>query len=403
MTLIHSFNNRYVRHAATLLLALSLFYGLAGCKAGGASAHPEAVGSLDARSSAAFRLLSDENWSEACAEYDSVLADDPFYKPALLAKSLCELEASSTRSAQALFQRAESYCTGAEVSIRTQDAALCFRAVASMGEAGLLDAETVLVKTEAVFKNILQAGGIRSAAQFWRGEALLLAGRPVDARKAYEAALAGANRKLQREARQKLAIIDKLVSLVTTPVGMSLGGQKEITRAQAATLVVTELLSATGVHDSLALSGGEYAVPGVHSVPVADELPRDIGGQAAEANIMAVLPYRLRGLRPAAAGRFLPDAPFTRADLALLYEDCAIRMSGDPSLAVRYLDAGLEFSDVRRDDMIFNAVALAVKNELLPLRRKGCFDPASTVSGLEILEVLATLRNFGLNKSHSAR
>jgi len=77
----------------------------------------------------------------------------------------------------------------------------------------------------------------------------------------------------------------------------------------------------------------------------------------------------------------------------LLYEDCAIRVSGDPSLAVRFMQSAGVLSDVRRDDAVFNAAVLLVQNGFVQLR-DGRFGAEQPVSAMEALQVLAALRGM---------
>jgi hypothetical protein len=168
--------------------------------------------------------------------------------------------------------------------------------------------------------------------------------------------------------QRRLADIDRVLRVAVTDTGRRMAFVPELTRARMAGLLEAELAAQGFFEACPAPLMPEFAVPGMHLVPAEEELPADIAGHEDEQAIMAVLEKRLRGLQMSAAGRFDPDSVFRRSDLALLYEDCAIRVSGDPSLAVRFMQSAGVLSDVRRDDAVFNAAVLLVQNGFVQLR-----------------------------------
>jgi hypothetical protein len=120
----------------------------------------------------------------------------------------------------------------------------------------------------------------------------------------------------------------------------------------------------------------------------------DIEGHPLKADIEGILQIGVRGLEVQPDGRFLPGEPVSRAAYALMIEDILIRLTGDTSMATRYIGGVSPFPDVRSDLPYFNAVMVATSRGLMQVRgvASGEFAPLGGVSGVEALLTLKKLK-----------
>ena len=90
---------------------------------------------------------------------------------------------------------------------------------------------------------------------------------------------------------------------------------------------------------------------------------------------------------------FQPEQPLTRANYAMVNQGVLVLLSGDPSLATRYIGEQSRFPDVRGDFYAYNAIALRTERGFMKTdKRTGLFYPDRTVSGAEALVMVRELQ-----------
>ena len=71
-----------------------------------------------------------------------------------------------------------------------------------------------------------------------------------------------------------------------------------------------------------------------------------------------------------------------------------VLLSGDPTLATRYIGESSRFPDVHGDFYAYNAIALSTERGFMAVdKRTGKFFPDRTVSGAEALLTIRELQN----------
>ena len=103
----------------------------------------------------------------------------------------------------------------------------------------------------------------------------------------------------------------------------------------------------------------------------------------------------MRGLDLYPDGTFRPDEPMDRGSCAVVIEDILIRVSGDRSLATRFIGGTTPFIDLQTDLPYYNAVILATSRGIMEAKDKALrtFAPLSPLTGVEALLVIRKIRD----------
>ncbi len=169
-----------------------------------------------------------------------------------------------------------------------------------------------------------------------------------------------------------------------------LAGLPVLTRAQAAALIAEELkgwelieIRVASMDNVQFLTPEQVQDPAGQGIP---SLPYDVSDHPLAHGVILVLGLDLRGLEMASNNRFNPEAPMTRADMALALEDLVIIIEDDESLARRFVGSVSPFSDVSPDLYAFNAILLCVSRGLMSPVEGDKFQPGRPVSGMTALQ-----------------
>jgi len=182
-----------------------------------------------------------------------------------------------------------------------------------------------------------------------------------------------------------------------TRVRAHIAGQDQVTRARFATLLVKECdLSGLAAKYANESSGKHFVTPMEHlaALGAASVTPpkEDGAGNLLSADLERAIELRLRGLgERAGEGRMHPDAPITRAELALVLEDLLVLGTGEATLPLTFLGGVSPFPDLRPDHYAFNAALVVSMRGLLVTGRGGMFEPDRAVHGDEALAALRKL------------
>jgi len=102
----------------------------------------------------------------------------------------------------------------------------------------------------------------------------------------------------------------------------------------------------------------------------------------------------VRGLENYPDGNFHPAEIVTRAAYALMLEDVLIKVTGDKSLAKKFIGSTSPFTDVRPDLPYFNAVMVVTSRGIMAAQdmSSGEFAPLNPVSGVDALLVIRKIK-----------
>lgn len=121
----------------------------------------------------------------------------------------------------------------------------------------------------------------------------------------------------------------------------------------------------------------------------------DIARHPRKTDIEGVIRIGIRGLDLYPDGTFRPDDQLDRASYAMMIEDILIKVSGDHSLATRFIGSPSPFIDLQADYPYFNAVMLATSRGIMEAKdtASGMFAPLGPVKGADALLVIRKIRD----------
>ena len=121
---------------------------------------------------------------------------------------------------------------------------------------------------------------------------------------------------------------------------------------------------------------------------------KDIGDHPLRADIEGILQLGVRGLENYPDGNFHPAELVTRAAYAMMIEDILIKVSGDNSLATKFIGATSPFPDLRADLPYFNAVMVVTSRGIMEAKdlTTAEFAPLSPVAGVDALLIIRKLQ-----------
>ncbi len=201
------------------------------------------------------------------------------------------------------------------------------------------------------------------------------------------------------EADKEYAIVQKIQrAMPGSEVGKKIALLEKITRADAAALFIEELeIDALFKKGTLkkfdtafkdptkTFAAGEYG-----KTPPAT----DIENHVLKADIDAVIAMGIKGLQPGPDHTFQPEKIINRAEFAMMIEDVLIKITGDNSLATKFIGSASPFPDLRNDLPFFNAAMVCTTRNILETKNvaTGEFAPMEPVAGAEALLGIRTLK-----------
>ena len=208
------------------------------------------------------------------------------------------------------------------------------------------------------------------------------------------------NKGFIQEADKEYAIIQKIQrAMPGSVVGKKIALLEEITRADVAALFIEELeidelfrkrtpkqFDTAFKDPEKKFVAGEYV-----KIPPAT----DIEDHVLKADIDAVIAIGIKGLQPFPDHTYKPYKVITRAEFAMMIEDILIKITGDDSLATKFIGSPSPFPDLRSDLPYFNAAMVCTTRNIMETKdvSTGEFDPQGSVSGAESLLSIRTLKS----------
>lgn len=231
------------------------------------------------------------------------------------------------------------------------------------------------------------------ALQYFMGQAWFEAGEYTKAKDMLGMVVGSDMGKWHRKANALYARVQKIEQAIAnyTVAGVSkaIAAQDSVSRADVATLIVTELK----LDD---LFSGKLAS---NEAPGTDYIPADVLDHPFKREILEVMKWNVRGLEPTTdattkARLFKPEQSVDRKEMALVLEDIIIKVTGDDSLATKWLgQESSPYADVRPTAAYYNAVVNVVTRNLLETDLSGRFRPNDDLDGAELLLSVVRLRN----------
>lgn len=255
-------------------------------------------------------------------------------------------------------------------------------------------ADDWLDEAKAAFKQAAKLAPDDPRPPYYRGQAMLEGGDLVGARQAYTAVVKSNRGPLVAQAMAQIERIQQVERAAPgTRLGARIGLVRQISRGELAVLLLEELKLTALFAQRQGTEPASFSPPGQGQA--AKRLPEDIEHDWARPWIEDVLALNIGGLEVFPDGTFKPTAPLTRANYALVNQKILELLSGDASLATRYIGETSRFPDVAADFYAYNAIALNTERGLLQAdTQTGRFRPEGPVSGAEALVVIRRLQDI---------
>lgn len=121
----------------------------------------------------------------------------------------------------------------------------------------------------------------------------------------------------------------------------------------------------------------------------------DIGAHWAKSWVKEIIALDIPGLEPFPDHTFKPDESISKANYAKVMESVMIMVTGDESLATKYIGQPSAFPDVRSSHYAYNAIALMVNRDIMSVKSKtsGEFGLNDPISGADALLAIRDFQN----------
>jgi len=122
---------------------------------------------------------------------------------------------------------------------------------------------------------------------------------------------------------------------------------------------------------------------------------KDIADHPLRTDIEGILQLGVRGLENSPDGNFHPADLVTRAAYAMMLEDILIKVTGDNSLATKFIGTTSPFPDLRADLPYFNAIMAVTSRGIMEAKdiTTGEFAPLSPVAGVDALLIIRKFKD----------
>jgi Tfp pilus assembly protein PilF len=180
-----------------------------------------------------------------------------------------------------------------------------------------------------------------------------------------------------------------------TSTGKQIALVERLTRADAAALFMEELkIDVLYKKRTPKTFDTSFKNPEKAAIKTEKITAKDIADQPLKVDIEGILGIGLRGLENYPDGNFHPGELVTRAAYAMMLEDILIKVSGDNSLATKFIGSTSPFPDLRADLPYFNAIMVVTSRGIMEAKdmTTGEFAPLSPVAGVDALLIIRKIK-----------
>jgi tetratricopeptide (TPR) repeat protein len=374
-----------------ILLVLSAFVlSLVSC----APKPRKAVTALDTPEHHVFsgnKLLDKGNYDDAKREFQLALSLDPKYSPAHAGLALVYGYQNNFDKGYESLKDARGYAKTKEARVNANVYMIRLLSLERKGK--------WLDRAEDEFKAAAKLDPGASAAYYYMGKAYKVSYDFDKAGEMFKKVLE-INTKYVNEASEEWALVQRIqLAAPGSMIGKKIALIDEISRADIAALFVQELeleklfkkrtpkRFETGFQPPTQKFETEKIVKA--------EAATDIKDHVLRTDIETVMELMVKGLEPYPDHTFQPDNKITRAEYAMMIEDILIKVSGDETLATKFLGERSPFPDLRNDLPYFNAVMVATSRGIMKAKdmTTGEFAAMDTISGADALLVIRKLKD----------
>ena len=332
------------------------------------------------------KFLGQARLDDAFKEFSRAKALDPKFSLAYTGLGLVYGQKGEFKKGLDSLKKAKKYADTKQEKI---DACVGYIRVYTLGGTAL--DEDWLRQSEKYFKKAEAVSASQPASWFYMGQAYKMSYRFHQAAAKFRKVL-DLDQEFVAQADREYAVIQRIErAMPGTSVGKKIALLNSITRADVAALFIEELRvdelfksrTKKTFDTSFRDPGKEFATGEHVAIPAAT----DIADHVLRADIEAIMEVGLRGLQPGPDHLYQPEKKVTRAEFAMMIEDILIKITGDNSLATKFVGSQAPFPDLRSDLPYFNAVMVCITRNIMETAEPavGAFNPQGLISGAESL------------------
>jgi len=123
--------------------------------------------------------------------------------------------------------------------------------------------------------------------------------------------------------------------------------------------------------------------------------PVDVINHPNLSDLKVIFKYGLRGLEPMVYDgklEFLPNKMITRGEFALVLEDIISKVKHDSKMKRKFIGSVSPFSDLKNNNVIFNAAMTSISMGFLNATKYNEFRPNEPLSGAELIQAIAKIK-----------
>jgi Tfp pilus assembly protein PilF len=180
-----------------------------------------------------------------------------------------------------------------------------------------------------------------------------------------------------------------------TATGKQIALVERLTRADAAALFMEELkIDVLYKKRTPKTFDTSFKNPEKTAAKTAKITANDIADHPLKVDIEGILEIGVRGLENYPDGNFHPGELVTRAAFAMMLEDILIKVTGDNSLATKFIGSISSFPDLKADLPYFNAIMVVTSRGIMEAKdmTSGEFAPLSPVAGVDALLIIRKIK-----------
>ncbi len=342
------------------------------------------------------KLLQKEDYDGALREFQLAIQLDPKYPPAHAGTGLAYGYKKDFKKA---FESMEKAIDLAKTKEHKTDAHTGMVRLYSM-ERG----KDWLSNCEKEFKKAIGEDAANPAPYYYMGIAYKLSQTMEGVGKAGDMfkKVLEINKDLVADANKEWEIVQKIQRAAPgTKIGVMIALADKITRADLSALFVQELeLEKLFKKRGVKTFDTSFKSPTSPQKFEADKLSKsapatDIENHVLRTDMEAAIGLGIRGLEPYPDHTFHPNQPITKVEYAVMVEDILIKVSGDESLATKFIGSQPHFPDVRADQWFFNAIEVCNARGIMQAEdlTTGEFKPKNPVSGADALLIIRKIKD----------
>ncbi|MCX5844536.1 MAG: tetratricopeptide repeat protein [Deltaproteobacteria bacterium] len=337
-----------------------------------------------------MKFLDQGKYADAKKEFDQSIALNPKFSKAYAGNSLVNAYQGDFKAANDSMKKAWSYAESDSEKLFVHIGNIRLSTLSKADKDWLDDA-----KKE--FKKAIKIDSGSAAAYYFMGVAFKTAFNFADAGQMFKQVLE-INREYVKEADTEWNLAQKIQrALPGTVTGKKIALLERITRADAAALFMEELKidvlykKRTPKTFDNTFKDPEKAKTEASAAPAT---ATDIATHPLKADIEGILQLEVRGLEAYPDGTFRPNDIVDRATYAMMIEDILIKVTGDTTLATKFIGSTSPFPDLRSDLPYFNSVMVVTSRGIMEAKdiTTGEFGPLSTVPGVDALLVIRKIK-----------